>query len=235
MEPTVAEQTNDARMGETLEFAAAAQQRAALYNFLAALLNQQPDAGMVQRLRRMTLEPLFELITGQDGAAGVRLGLEAIAAYVAETAETDVEVAAQQLAVDWMKLFRGLRRDIGPKPPYESLYTGDEQGTQVIAAVMSAYRRNGAELGAGVHNQADYLGLELGYLGFLAEKEAQAWQSGEEVQAAYYFQAGSEFLQAHPRRWAGEFCDAAALDARTGFYRGAVLLMKAVLEDQDTD
>jgi TorA maturation chaperone TorD len=231
----LSEQIDGARPGETaretLEFAAAARQRAALYAFLAALLNQPPQAALVQRLRGAALEPLFDLVGEQEGAAGVRAGLEAIVVYLAETAALDVDAAAQQLAVDWMRLFRGLRRGIGPVPPYESLYTGDEQGTRVIGAVMSAYRRNGAELCDGVHNQADYLGLEFGYLGYLGEREAQAWEAGEEVQAAYYFQAAVEFRQAHPGRWAGEFCDAAALEARTSFYRGAVLLMKAVLDD----
>lgn len=216
---------------EARDLAAAARRRAALYGFLAALINEQPDAPMVQRLRGLSLQPLFALVGGPAGSADARAGLEAIAAYKAETQGRDVDAAAQQLAVDWVRLFRGLRRGVGPVPPYESLYTGDQQGMRVIGAVMSAYRRHGAVLRDDTNEQADHLGLELGFLGFLAECEAQAWDAGDETQAAALFEAADEFLRAHPRRWAGRFCDAAAAEAQTDFYRGALLLMKAVLDD----
>lgn len=216
---------------EARELAAAARRRSEMYGFLATLINAQPDAPMVERLRNLSLQPLFDLVCGPAGSADARAGLEAIAAYQAETEGRDVDAVAQQLAADWVRLFRGLRRGIGPVPPYESLYTGDQQGTRVIGAVMRAYRRHGAVLRDDTHEQADHLGLELGFLGFLAECEAQAWDAGDETQATSLFDAGDEFLRVHPRRWAGRFCDAAAVEARTDFYRGALLLMKAVLDD----
>ncbi len=220
-----------ASMGETPTFAAAARQRATLNAMLAALFNRQPDVALVRRLRVLSLEPMFALVAGPEGQSGARAGLDAIAAYQVETAGLEVETVAHQLAVDWVRLFRGLRRGIGPVPPYESLYVGDAQGTRVVSEVMRAYRHHGAAVCDDVHDQADYLGLELGFLGFLADSEAQAWEAGDESRAARLFQDATAFLEAHPRRWAGAFCDAAVREAQTNFYRGALLLTKAVLEE----
>ena len=49
--------------------------------------------------------------------------------------------------------------------------------------------------------------------------------------AAYYYQAAADFLNAHPGRWTVQFCDAAAAEAKTGFYRGVTLLIKGVIEE----
>jgi putative dimethyl sulfoxide reductase chaperone len=223
--------TTENRSADTLELAAAARQRTALYGMLAALINQQPDIAMVQRLRALSLEPMFALVGGPSRRSDAHAGVEAIAAFKDETDGLEADAVARQLAVDWVRLFRGLRRGVGPAPPYESLYVGDAQGTRVVGAVMGAYRRHGTAPCDSVHDQADHLGLELGFVAFLAESEAQAWEAGDEARAADLFRDAEKFLDEHPRRWAGAFCDAAACEAQTAFFRGALLLTKAVLDE----
>ena len=157
----LAVETKQDALAEAAEFASDARQRAELFNFLAALLNARPDENLVFRLRAIQPGEFFDRLAGDGRDGCVAEGLQAIAEWVYATAGRDVEAVNTQLAVDWTRLFRGLRPGYGPTPPYESLYTGDGKGARVIGEVMNAYRRNGAALEESIHNQADYLGLEL--------------------------------------------------------------------------
>jgi TorA maturation chaperone TorD len=215
---------------------AAAQTRAGLFAFLATLLNQAPDVDLVRRLRTVGAETFVLGPADGEVNAVVGQGLREIAQFVETTRDQPAEAVQQALAVDWTRLFRGVSPRYGPPPPYEGLYThaGSDQ-PEVMQGINQIYAQNSAALTDEAHNRPDYLGLELAFLGFLAEREAAHWEQGKADQALDCAMRARAFLVEHPGRWAGEFVSAALPKAQTDFYRGYLRLTQAVLAEAVTE
>jgi putative dimethyl sulfoxide reductase chaperone len=212
------------------EFSAAARTRADAFDFLATLLNQRPDLELVRMLRSSSLDALIRQAEDSEPGSQVVLGLREMASFVESTAgdpETEVETA---LGVDWTRLFRGVTPKYGPPPPYESIYadTGETE-LATIQSVAEFYWSSGAQLGKKVGNRPDYLGLELGFLCFLAEEEAKAWESGDEELAQSYQEQARIFFEQHPGVWANKFLIEALNYAKTGFYKGFIYLCQGTI------
>ena len=84
-----------------------------------------------------------------------------------------------------------------------------------------------------VKNRPDYLGVEFDFLRYLTDKEADTWLAGEGSKAMHYQTEWISFYNRHPRRWAEVFCDQAAQQAQTGFYRGLLGVVKGILQNID--
>ena len=79
---------------------------------------------------------------------------------------------------------------------------------------------------------ADYIGLELDFLRYLAGKQAQAWRSGQEAEADRLREREEGFLRDHIVTWVPGFCDLMREDAMLGFYQGLAAVTKGfVLSD----
>jgi TorA maturation chaperone TorD len=102
---------------------------------------------------------------------------------------------------------------------------------EVLQGIQSLYIENGAALAGDPRDRPDYLGLELGFVSYLAEREAAAWAHGEPDLAANLAARGQAFLAEHPARWAPAFLEAARDQSRTGFYRGVLGLIGAALSE----
>jgi len=181
---------------------------------------------MVQRLRGLSLEPMFALIVGQ-AAIRARAGLEAIAAYRAETAGLDPEPPPDS----WRRLGAAVSRPAarhGPVPPYESLYTGDVQGTRVMARSWPPTGKPWRRPCDGVHDQPDHLGLEMGFLAFLARRSGRPGRPAR--RSGHRCSRPPRSFSRRTRAAGDAFCDAAGARGATSFYRGALLLTKAVLQ-----
>jgi len=212
------------------EFSTAARGRAQVFDFLATLLNQRPDLDLVRTLRANSLDDLIEQAEASEPDSQVVLGLREMAQFVETTSEepdTGIETA---LGVDWTRLFRGITPRYGPPPPYESIYidTGETE-LETIQAVNEFYLNSGAMLEKTVGNRPDYLGLELGFLCFLAEEEAKAWEAGDEALARACQEKARYFFEQHPGAWANKFLTEALNYAKTGFYTGFLYLCMGTL------
>jgi TorA maturation chaperone TorD len=167
---------------------------------------------------------------GQSSAA-----IQEVVNFV-EATRTHPEAAVQEtLAVDWTRLFRGVTPGYGPIPPYEGLFT-DEASTHLalMHAILALYLENGAALTGIVPNRPDYLGLELAFAGFLNEAAAAAWARGEAEAAAALADRAAAFVAEHPARWAHRYFEQALPKAQTGFYRGLLRLIQAMLAEAAT-
>jgi TorA maturation chaperone TorD len=209
-----------------------ARNRARIFEILAAVFNQMPDIQLVKALKSMGGDFWEELKKYGDMNPDVQQGLLELSNFSGQIGTLEDSEVEQSLRVDWTRLFRGLRQDYGPTPPYEALYlqqTANEMET--LHSIAHTYSEYGLVCAEGSSNRQDYLGLECDFLRHLSEKEADAWVDGEQEQATRYNQATSTFFSEHPGRWVSAFCDQAAPSAGTDFYRGFLHLTKGIISD----
>lgn len=225
-----AEQPEDAADPQEVNPAQDTHTRAQAYGFLATLCNQRPDEHLVQRLRAADLQssPTPSALSPQNEALdGVRL----ISQFIQSTRQLSDKHVEELLAVDWTRLFRGVAPGYGPPPPYEGVYArGDD--LQTIQAVAHCYREQGVQPIEEGANRPDYLGLELDFLRFACEQQAEAWERGDPDAADHWQQVEQQFLQEHPGKWAHQYCQAALQQAKTDFYRGFCYLIQSVLDER---
>lgn len=216
---------------ETASPAAAARARAGAYGFLALLCNQRPDRNLVQRLRAVGVGGFLGMVDPEARVGLVGQGLQAMAVFVEQAAVQADDEVETMLAVDWTRLFRGVRPGYGPPPPYESVYVGSDP-LAAMESVAEVYRQLGVVPAEGSgSNRPDYIGMELDFLRYLCEQQAAVYEQGEEEVFEQWSRAEEAFLQDHLGKWAPAFCDRAGSEARTGFYAGALLLIKGMLEE----
>jgi TorA maturation chaperone TorD len=210
-----------------------AQARAGMYNFLANLFNQRPDLELVRRLREMGSEGFNEGISPGDISPEVEQGLQEMASFIDVTQDWLEEKVEQDLVVDWTRLFRGISPSYGPPPPYEGVYdNGTANPSDVLQTVMQTYHKYSVDLDENAANRPDYIGIELDFLRYLNESEADAWSKGEKESALGYHAAQQEFLSKHLGKWAEKFCERALDEAKTDFYRGFIRLTRGILKEE---
>ena len=203
-------------------------EEAGMYGSLAALFNQSPDTSLVRRLRSIGIADLLAAFADLEPAS--RQGLQEIASYVAQTHDLTESELATALGVDWTRLFRGIRPGYGPPPPYEALYRKDiKNPLDLLQAIMGCYSKYNLATAPDQANRPDYIGLELGFLSYLAETEAQAWEQDDQASASQLREQSDRFYAEHLSRWASAFCQAALAHCQTGFYRGLIHLTQDVL------
>ena len=204
--------------------------RAGMFNFLGALYNRRPDCRLVRKLSVIPADDFMSLHEGQ-ASPQVSQGLKEMSDFIRTESGLAEEELERRLAVDWTRLFRGVRPGYGPPPPYESVYLANDRGTvETLQAVVGKYHQAGAAIEAGSTNRPDYIGLELGFLGFLADQEAKARQAGEIERGENYARISQVFVADHLGKWAKRFCKVAIGHADTKFYRGLLLLTLGIFE-----
>ena len=96
-------------------------------------------------------------------------------------------------------------------------------------------QRKYAEAGVGVPTECkeppDYIGLELDFMRFLAEKEAESWRKKERDNALGYLNMEGDFLEEHITKWVPRFCDKVIDMAELDFYRGIARMTKGFITD----
>lgn len=223
----------EGRTQDDSELAESARTRAGMYSFLANLFNQRPDLELVRRLREMGPEGM-RIGAGQgEVSQEVEEGLREMASFINAIQGQPEEQVEQDLAVDWTRLFRGVSPSYGPPPPYEGVYIeGAASPSDVLQAIMQTYHKFSVDVDKKAANRPDYIGIELDFLRYLNESEADAWQEGDEEKAFDFQGAQRAFLSRHLGRWVEKFCDRAMEEAKTGFYRSFIRLTKGVLNEE---
>ena len=202
------------------------------YGSLANIFNQRPDAALVGNIKAMGLEFFTEFLRGDDLNSEVQKGLSEISTFVAQIKDLPEKTVEQSLLVDWTRLFRGLQPGYGPQPPYEGVYMGEsETDLKVLESVARFYTKHGVTPAKNAGNRPDYIGLELDFLCYLCEQQAEAWEKGDEIQARKFQLAEHDFLKDHLGRWGGIYCDRAIEEAKTDFYRGFAHLTRGIIEE----
>lgn len=146
------------------------------------------------------------------------------------TAESAARLSGDEIGEDFMRLFVGPDRTLAP--PYESVYLGGE-GLLFDAATLDVrghYARYGIEVVGKGRVPDDHLAHELHFAAHLAGIAEARLGAGDEEGAEDVLVDLAEFLENHLGRWAATFAARVEAGARTGFYRGAALLLQDTVE-----
>jgi len=92
-------------------------------------------------------------------------------------------------------------------PPYETEYGQPHafRQSQELADIVGFYRAFGFDVGGGVRERPDYLGVELEFMYLLACKQAYAVAEGLTEAAEVCHDAQRKFLRDHLARWIGVY------------------------------
>lgn len=236
------EATTEPRRGDTAEamgpadWATVAQSRSRLYGFLSALYCRRPDEQFAQGLRSGELAPFFDAAAADSLSPEMREGVQLVEAYQKASEGKPIDELITEAGVERTRLVRGVKPGYGPPPPYESVYSEKmhEVETHRIAAVLNAYAAADAVLPKDVHDQPDYIGLELDFMRHLCAKESDAWVAGASEEAQGFIVQEKAFLDEHIVPWVPRFCDKMADEAKLDFYHGIALITKGfVVEEAD--
>jgi TorA maturation chaperone TorD len=200
--------------------AAAAPRRSALYWLLADIALTCPDRAFVERLQTQLSAP------GDENSIALRLAQAGNA-----LPRLDDAPGIEQLAVEYARLFGGLRAGYGLAPPFESLQDEAAEAASVAMGVARCYTDAGLEVTApGV--PADHLGSELRFMALLCHREMQARQAGDAKEAMRALVQQRDFIETHLGRWAPQRWALTAEAARHEFYRAlAAMALELMLED----
>lgn len=203
------------------ENAAIARTQAEIYGFLATVFNRQPTADFVKTLRGSAVQFLKDLSNDTNAPSEISLGWREIIAFVDASVEKSDTELQEELAVDWVRLFRAVGPQYGPTPPYEGVYVNTEnKGATLLSTLIKFYRESGVVIEEEYRDRPDYIGLELSFLCYMTKIETQAWENGNIELARSCQETERLFIDEHLGLWAHTFLGAAMDYADTGFYKG---------------
>ena len=213
------------------EFRALAEGRSKLYGFLSSLYLQIPDADLVNSLLSNQSSQILNILSsGPELSNEMTQGLGEMREFIEKAKEISKNKLQEELAVDWTKLFRGVKPGYGPRPPLESIYLDSPTETgDVMSEIADEYSRAEANLNPRTADRPDYIGMELDFLRLLTEKEALMWKSGNREYAVRYLRQQKSFLDQHVMRWVPSFCDAASDHTSTSFFKGVIHFTRGYL------
>jgi len=195
---------------------------------LSALLQKQPDKA---RLQAWMDEDIFsESPLGED-QADINKGLALLQAWRRDVWVANPDQAFEAVESDYMRLFVGMGRMLAA--PWESIYFSEEQQLfqEETLQVRAWYRKFGLQVEQLHHEPDDHIGLELGFMAYLAQLTVQALEQGDQAQAASLMAEQRAFVEEHPLRWVASWCALVDQHARTDFYRGAAFLTLGTVQE----
>ena len=211
------------------ERAAFVYQRSEIYHFFSALFNHLPDITLAENLKNpesSDLRSFFDTVEGEL-SSNIDEGLQLLEKYMLSCQDKSAEDIKTELSVDRVCLMRGVKYTYGSKAPLETSYIEDSDLHKVLTSVRDNYREAGLIIQKEVKERPDYIGIELDFMGFLTQQEAQAWQEKNTEAAEAFSKKQHAFLNDHLYRWVPTYCQSMLEEAQTDFYRGIACLLSA--------
>lgn len=118
----------------------------------------------------------------------------------------------------------------GGIPPYESVRLKGMLCQEPEWKTREFYKRCGLVVKEDLKIFSDHLGMELEFMGYLADKEASAWENKDEKTAAEWASLQKEFFTEHLDKWVFDFLNDVDRCAFHPFYKEAARLTRSFLE-----
>ena len=198
-----------------------------LFGLLGKLLYSIPDKALLNQVIEGDLFDEAPFATDNpDVAEGLTLLQQWREQYQQPAKHEEVLIKAQ---VDYMRLFALTERL--PLAPWESFYGNDERllFQESMLDVRHWYARFGLELVNAHREPDDHIGLELLFMGHLAQLGLKAVEEGNTLNLEQVLAAQRGFLTNHLLKWAPRWCDQMVQHARTDYYRGLALVVRGAL------
>ncbi len=193
--------------------------RSRTYWFLSSIYSKKPDPEFVENLRLK----LSEIDVHDD--------LGEIVGIMRESIDGDLHEISQRLAVEFTRLFRGVKKGYGPPPPYESVYRGEGRVMgETTLSVLKFYSKAGFGIIDESEGPQDYIGVELKFMSLLCYREMVSWEKGDLDGGKRYLELEKTFLEKHLLRWVPDFCRRVEAEAREEFYVAAAMLTENFLQ-----
>lgn len=214
---------------ETLLIGKQAEDRSRIYMLLSTFYIQRPVEEFVRKLKTDEfIQNLKNALSEDEGE--MKEGLKIFELFLNSIKDIPDQEVAENLAVDFTRLFRGIKKGYGPPPPYESVWRGEGRIMgEWTQEVLKKYHEAG--IGMDLEEEIpDYIGIELKFMALLSYHEAVAWRKNDINGAIRFLKLQQRFLDEHIKRWMPEFCNRMEEEAKSSFYKGVSLLSKGFLE-----
>ncbi|MCL1851760.1 MAG: molecular chaperone TorD family protein [Peptococcaceae bacterium] len=211
------------------EMAESARTRASFGSFLNVHFITLPDLGFVDKIRSAGFRATLESLASDQALPG---DLSAGASLMLQFLDDNADVAAAELSnvlgKDRTYLYRGVNPKDSPPPPCEAVWSRSRPNViELLQELTGIYRESGLALAENAGERLDYIGVEMDYMHRLAEKEAEAWQRGDEEAAEELLKQQEVFHSVHLGEWVPLFVKKALPAAKTDFYRGHLTMVLA--------
>jgi TorA maturation chaperone TorD len=198
-----------------------AMSRGNVYLLLSRLYSVEADSELVEWLRSE------EAVSALDSlGVDVDKMVPCPAQGSAKGSNDGLEEILDELAAEYTGLFVLP----GGISPYESVRLTGQHCQEPEWQVRKFYQDCGLVINDDTKIFADHIGAELGFMGFLAEKEFASWDSGDGQQALKYQGLQAEFFNAHLNVWAFAFLGDLERLAIHKFYKEIAVLTRRFLE-----
>ncbi len=214
--------------------AGAAEVKSNIYRFLSNIYIHLPDSNFPDVLNEQILPFLLStksFARKEKWPKGINDGINLIEKYVESIGGRDGREVTESLAVEFTRLFRGIKPGYGPPPPYESVYKKEHVMSEATSEVLEKYRKSGLAVAKELEGELpDHISFELYFLSYLCDKEAESLRTNNENRAFEYRAQKNEFLQEHVIKWVPSFCERILKESENDFYKGAAKLTKEFVE-----
>lgn len=197
----------------SIEKADTAKSRSSVYSLLSTLY-----------LKEVTPEILSFLKGNEISAILEGLGMD-ISSIVKNNSE---EKLLDELSEEFAALFivpGGIK-------PYESVGLKGLLCQEPSFEVEEFYKRCGLEVKGESGLLPDHLGMELLFIGYLAGKEAEAWDNNDDETAAKWLDYENDFFETHINRWVLDFLRDMERLSFHPFYEGLSQLTLRFIESE---
>ena len=199
--------------------------RAVIYHLFVEFFSRLPDQDVLSRILGNDFQTVLFNLDGLQGSQ-YQNAVNQIRSFLSKGSSMASEEILRELAVDRTRILRGVgTRSL--KPPYEGMYTDNKEMGETALQVKGLYRKAGIVPDETVHETPDYLCIELDFMRQMCLREQEQWSSGADVSETV--ETELSFLQEHLGTWIREFCRRAEKEAITGFFRGLLGILDAVI------
>ena len=120
----------------------------------------------------------------------------------------------------------------GGLSPHESVKLKGLLLQEPASKVLAFYKECGLEIPAEYKGFPDQLGVELEFMGYLADEECKAWQEDNAEKAQELEALQTRFLREHLSKWVVDFCKEVEDVAFHPFYKEMVGLTRRFMETE---
>lgn len=200
-----------------------AQARAKLYQLLGSLYFKPHKPEVLESLAEWVSTQIMSQDSFGTFSPEIRQGLTRLDSFFETRRGKSWQELGETVSVEFTRLFRGVKKEYSPPPPYESVY-GEEAGRvfgELTMEVYRQYRHFGFNLVDELKNEPpDHLSFELEFMYLMCYQEAEAWQENDEPRAFRLRQVQQEFCQKHLLSWLPKLGERISQFDRLGFFHG---------------
>jgi TorA maturation chaperone TorD len=207
-----------------------AEDRSRIYMLLSIFYCQRPGEEFIKKLKNNKFIQSINNALSSENEDIIKDGLKLLEMFINSLKDLPDAQTAENLSIDFTRLFRGIKKGYGPPPPYESIWRGEGRVMgQWTEKVLKEYAYSG--IGMDLSDELpDYIGIELKFVALLCYKEAEAWRNNDSIMALRLLNKEQEFIDEHLKIWIPKFCTIMAREARSSLYKGIAILTKRFIE-----